>query len=114
MSWFWSRASRAHKPAFTVAELEYLRDFRLPYALERLHNLEVTLGAYSARSEENARRAKEDLFGVQNSRKALTGELAGILDPSLMQKKKEQEKLLRDKVANDTNLQECRQRLDAH
>src|SRR6267143_3682918 len=53
---------------FTVAELEYVRDRRLPYALDRLHSLEVLLTAYSARTEENARRAKDDLFSVQNSR----------------------------------------------
>src|SRR6266498_1321944 len=32
---------------FTVAELEYVRDRRLPYALARLHGLEVLLAAYS-------------------------------------------------------------------
>src|SRR6267154_1235944 len=67
---------------FTVAELEYVRDRRLPYALDRLHGLEVLLTAYSARTDENARRARDDLFGFQNSRKAYDGELAGILDPS--------------------------------
>src|ERR1041385_8316720 len=91
---------------FTVAELEYLRDYRLPYALERLNNLEVTLTAYSARSEENARRAKEDLFGVQNSRKALNGELAGILDPGLIAEKKAQEHQLRQLVASKTDMTE--------
>src|SRR5262249_38047370 len=39
------------------------------------------------RAEENARRAREDLFGIQNSRKALDGRLAGLLDPELMYKK---------------------------
>lgn len=91
---------------FTVAELEYLRDVRLPYALERLNNLEVSLIAYSGRSEENTRRAKEDLFSVQNSRKALGGELAGILEPSLIQKKKAAEKELRDAVASKPELKE--------
>ena len=84
---------------FTVAELEYVRDHRLPYALERLRNLEVLLLSYSARSDENARRAKEDLFSVQNSRKAFIGELAGVLDPDLMEAKKAAEKKLRDAVA---------------
>jgi hypothetical protein len=42
------------------------------------------LVAWSARTEENARRAREFLFGVQNSRKALDGRLAGLLDPDLM------------------------------
>ena len=92
---------------FTVAELEYLRDHRLPYALQRLHNLEVTFSAFSARSAENARRAKDDLFGVQNSRKALGGELAGILDPSLMQKKVSDERRLRGLVASDPQLKEA-------
>jgi hypothetical protein len=91
---------------FTVAELEYLRDYRLPYALERLNNLEVALTAYSARSEENARRAKEELFGVQNSRKAYNGELAGILDPSLIAQKKAQERQLRDLVASRAELKD--------
>ncbi len=89
---------------FTVNELEYLRDNRLPYALERLNNLEVALSVYSARSEENARRAKDDLFGVQNSRKALNGELAGILDPRLMEKKKAEERTLREQVASNRDL----------
>jgi hypothetical protein len=84
---------------FTVAELEYVRDRRLPYALDRLHGLEVLLTAYSARTDENARRARDELFGFQNSRKLFDGELAGILDPSLMARKKAAEQKLRDAVA---------------
>ena len=84
---------------FTVTELQYVRDQRLPYALERLRDFEVLLLSYSARGAENARRAKEDLFGVQNSRKALLGELAGMLDPKLMDQKEAAEKKLRDAVA---------------
>ena len=83
---------------FTVAELEYVRDRRLPYALERLQSLEVLLLSFSGRSDENARRAKEDLFGVQNSRKAYIGELAGVLDPKLVRQKQAAEKKLRDAV----------------
>jgi hypothetical protein len=91
---------------FTVAELEYVRDRRLPYALERLRGLEVLLLSYSARSDENARRAKEDLFSVQNSRKAFIGELAGVLDPKLMEQKMAAEKRLRDAVAANPALKE--------
>src|SRR5438552_761618 len=91
---------------FTVAELEYVRDQRLPYALERLRGLEVLLSSYSARSDENARRAKEDLFSVQNSRKAYLGEIAGILDPGLMERKQASEKTLRDAVAARPALKE--------
>jgi hypothetical protein len=71
----------------TVAELEYLRDQGLPFRLGSLKRSEVLLEAWSARSEENARRAKEDLFGVKNSRKALDGRLGGLLDPALFSAK---------------------------
>jgi hypothetical protein len=91
---------------FTVAELEYLRDLRLPYALRRLKTLEVLLVAYSARSEENARRAKDLLFGVQNSRKAYDGEMAGILDPSLLQARRAAEMKLRAAVAAHAEFKE--------
>jgi hypothetical protein len=72
----------------TVAELDYLRDAAFPYQLQRLFRWEVLLSAYSARSDENARKAKEFLFGVQNSRKARVGGLAGLLDPEIMARKK--------------------------
>ncbi len=68
----------------TVPELVYLRDHALPNRLSTLKRQEVLLEAWSARSEENARRAKEDLFGIKNSRKAIDGRLAGLLDPELM------------------------------
>jgi hypothetical protein len=84
---------------FTVAELEYQRDFRIPYTLQRLKALDVLLTAYSARSDENARRAREELFGVQNSRKAYDGELAGILDPEFLAGKIKAEDSLKQWVA---------------
>ncbi|MBK9138690.1 MAG: S46 family peptidase [Verrucomicrobia bacterium] len=68
----------------TLAELEYLRDVAYPYQLDLLKRREVLLSVWSARSEENARRAKDDLFGVQNSRKARDGGIAGLYDPVLM------------------------------
>jgi hypothetical protein len=88
----------------TLAELEYLRDKGLPFWLDRLYRREVLLGLYSAREAENARKAKDVLFGVQNSRKAIEGELAGLLDPTIMAKKAAEEKKLRDAVAGNTDL----------
>jgi hypothetical protein len=90
----------------TVAELEYLRDRQYPYVLQRLNRLEVLLTAYSARSDENARRAREDLFSIQNSRKARVGGLAGLMDPAIMSTKKVAEKRLRDAVAANPKLKE--------
>jgi hypothetical protein len=91
----------------TVAELEYLRDQHFPYTLQRLYDLEVMLLTYSARSEENARRAKETLFGVQNSRKAMEGMFAGLLAPQLMVQKRTAEQKLRAAVAQEPNTQEA-------
>ena len=65
----------------TMAELKDMRDRLFPYILGRLNAMEVSLLAYSVRDEENARRAKDLLFGVQNSRKARNGMYAGLLDP---------------------------------
>jgi hypothetical protein len=90
----------------TMAELEYLRDRHFPYVLQRLNGLEVMLLAYSARSEENARRAKDMLFGVQNSRKAREGMFAGLLDSQLMTQKLAAEQQLRTAVAQDPDAKE--------
>jgi hypothetical protein len=91
----------------TVAELEYQRDRSFPFSLQTLYRLEVAYSVYSGRSEENARRAKEDLFSVQNSRKAREGGMGGLLDPAIMQKKRDQEQKLREAVASSTELRDA-------
>lgn len=83
----------------TVAELETLRDRQLPFRLAVLKRLEVLLANWSARSPENARRARDELFGVQNSRKALDGRLAGLLDPRLMEAKRQAEAQFKARLA---------------
>src|SRR3954471_322998 len=92
----------------TMAELEYTRDSSLPKTLQRLYRLEVLLDSYSSRSKENARRAKGNLFGVRNSRKAINGKLGGLLDPNVMAKKAADEKKLREAVAGREDLQDAR------
>jgi hypothetical protein len=91
----------------TLAELQYLRDTGFPYLLERLYRMEVMLSAYSGRSDENARQAKELLFSVQNSRKAREGGLAGLLDPALLARKEAEEKALRSAVAGRADLKDA-------
>jgi hypothetical protein len=91
----------------TIAELEALRDREIPRTLDRLVRLEVLLSAYSARSQENARRARTELFGIKNSRKARNGALAGLLDPKLMAQKKAAEQQLRAAVSANPALAEA-------
>ena len=90
--------------AETVAHLLYQRDYAVPDTLNLLRRREVLLKNYSDRSAENARRAEDDLFGVQNSRKAILGRLAGLQDPVILAKKRDAEKELRDAVSKDPKL----------
>jgi hypothetical protein len=85
----------------TVAHLEYLRDVGLPHSLELLQDREEFLLRYGRRGAEAQRQAKQDLYGVQNSRKALTGRLAGLRDPALIGRKAAVERSLRDRIAAD-------------
>jgi hypothetical protein len=82
----------------TLAHLEYLRDVRHPNTLARLWRSEVKLTNFSQRSPENSLAATSDLLSVQNSRKAYTGMLSGLLDPQLMGEKRETEAKLRAAV----------------
>jgi hypothetical protein len=82
----------------SVAHLEYLRDLAVPRALARLMRAEVWLQTFSGRSAENARIARGDLFGVQNSRKVYVGRLAGLLDPQMFERKRADEQKLRAAV----------------
>ncbi len=97
----------------TVAELEYLRDVGYPFILQRLNRLEVMLTVYSGQGEEQERQAKDMLFSVANSRKAREGGLAGLQDPAMMARKKEQEKSLRTAVAKDPALKDIADVWDA-
>jgi len=83
----------------TVADVEFQRDVVQPRSLERLWRREVQLATFMARSAENRRIAQNDFFSVQNSRKARTGILAGLLDPSFMARKRSDEARLREAVA---------------
>jgi hypothetical protein len=96
----------------TVAELDYLRDTGFPFLLQRLNRWEVLLMAFSGRSEENARQAKEFLFGVQNSRKARVGGQAGLLDPALLARKQADEKKLRAEADRNDKLAAARSAWD--
>ena len=85
----------------TVAELEYDRDTLQPDVISWLNRIEVLLSAYSSRSAENTRQAKDLLFVIQNSRKAYNGMHAGLLDPEFFAQKRQQETTLRQAVASN-------------
>jgi hypothetical protein len=88
----------------TLDELADTRDRYLPYVLRMFNRREVLETAYSARSFENARKAREDLFGTQNNRKRYDGYLAGLLDPQIWSQLKAREQKLRDAITRDPKL----------
>jgi len=79
----------------TMAELEYARDVQVPAALRWLKSREVLMNAYAKRAPENARRAQDDIRGIENSRKVFDGRIAGLLDPALIAGKQAEEDALR-------------------
>ncbi len=89
----------------TVADLAYDRDVALPLALNGLRRREVLLTSWGQRLPENARIARQALFGTQNSRKLLTGELQSLQDPAVFAQKQAQEQALRARVAADPKMQ---------
>jgi len=82
----------------TIKQLEHERDYDLPTRLKKFALRRAALNEYSARGPEPARRARNKIFGLENSCKAYTGELQG-LDPKLMAAKKAEEEALRAAVA---------------
>ncbi|MFT3882681.1 MAG: S46 family peptidase [Gemmatales bacterium] len=90
----------------TMTHLEYIRDKLAPYQLNYLRRIEVMLKNYSDRSLSNAQEAQEDLFSIQNSRKARLGGLGGLQDPVLMAQKAKEEAALREAIAKDPKLKD--------
>jgi hypothetical protein len=89
----------------TTDELIEMRDHEVPYVLDTLHRREVFLTAFAARTFENARRVREDLFGVQNSRKAFDGIQRALLDPEIWSSIAAREKKLHDGILADAQWQ---------
>src|SRR5436190_4032756 len=86
----------------TLDELADIRDHEAPYLLNLFNRREVFFTAWAARSFENARRAKENLFGIQNNRKRYDGYLAALLDPDIDRSLKAREQKLRDAMGKDS------------
>ncbi len=85
----------------TVAQLEFMRDISMPLTLKRLETLIAALESYGRRGTEQRRQINDLYFGAQNSQKASLGFYGGLRDAALMDKKRQDEATLRDKVLSD-------------
>ena len=88
----------------TCAQMLAGRDFFLPERLKGLERLKGAYLAYAKASPENARQVNSQLFGIDNSVKAMTGYLAGLRDQEALARIGKAEAELQAKVAADPKL----------
>src|SRR5437667_348843 len=89
----------------TVAHLEELRDTSIPIILRLLERREAMLKKYMARGEEQTRRAENELNSIQNSLKVYRGQIAGLKDKALMDRKTNDEAALRKSISTNPERQ---------
>jgi hypothetical protein len=90
----------------TVASLEFRRDVTLPRGLFLQSELRGILTEFSTKGPEQARIARDRLFGVENGLKANKGQFATLVDPTLIRTRAASEQDLRAKVDADPVLRE--------
>jgi hypothetical protein len=82
----------------TLAQLKFSRDISISLRLQSIQNMLETLQKYASQGEEQARRALMYQFGLENSKKALTGQLNGLKDPELLSIKEKEENDFKEKI----------------
>jgi hypothetical protein len=82
----------------TVAHLEFLRDYALPLSITAFTEIRNALEAYANQGAEQKRQANDEFFSYENALKSWRGQIAGLKDPSLLNKKRADEKALRDRI----------------
>jgi hypothetical protein len=82
----------------TVAHLEELRETSIPIIIRLLERREAVLQKYMAMGEEQTRQAQNELNSVQNSLKVYRGQLAGLQDKALIERKSREEQELRKSI----------------
>jgi peptidase S46-like protein len=89
----------------TVSQMEYLRDVQYPAQLSSYNRNIAILKELSQKDDETRRALENDIFSLENSKKAVTGYLSGLQDSSLMAKKRAFERDFRKRIARDPKLQ---------
>ena len=91
----------------TVAQLQFLKNTSYPSFLALCKRRIAMLQKFSAESAENARSAQEEIFGLQNSQKAINGEEEGLKDVSVLSQintaEREREKAYMEKHPGEPN-----------
>jgi len=89
----------------TVAQMEFLRDVGYPAQLAGYERALATYHAVERGDPTAVRRYQNNVFGLENSRKAVTGYRAGLIDSASMTAKRAFESEFRARVASDPKMQ---------
>jgi hypothetical protein len=89
----------------TISQMEFLRDVGYPASLASYKRALAIYAELERTDTSAARRYQNDVFGIANSQKAVTGYRAGLLDTLSMAKKRAFEAELRARIAADPKLQ---------
>lgn len=82
----------------TYDKVKLRRDSTLPYTLARLRAMEAIVLQYSESGPEQRRQAATVLHSYANSRKAFSGQYQGLLDPQLMNQKRQSESTMLEQI----------------
>jgi hypothetical protein len=89
----------------TLSQMEFLRDVSYPANLAGYRRYLDIYAELAKRDTSAARRYQNDIFGYENSLKAVTGYRTGLLDTAQMGMKREFEREFRARIAADPKLQ---------
>lgn len=98
---------------YTADHLKFLRDVEIPERLNRTRRSEIILQGFAGRGAKFDYMAKDDMHGVANGRKVITGLLQGLQDPRLMGAKVAAEGDLRSYIEQSDKAQEWGGAFDA-
>lgn len=89
----------------TVAQLKHERDLDLPLRIRLNEGRLAAFHSYEALGPEQARQARDRIFGLENNLKRQRGFLQVLSDPAVMKDKQDAETALRARVTKDAALQ---------
>ena len=91
---------------YTTDHMKFLRDVEIPERLNRTRRSEIILQGFAGRGAKFDYMAKDDIHGVANGRKVITGLLQGLQDPRLMATKAAAESDLRSFIEQSDKARE--------